>query len=465
MKAASLAVLVARDLRRARGALSAAGFGIIAGTAALFFFLSLGLGVRTVLLGSVFPLDKIELEPAAHADPGLLALVIGSAPMPGISRQVVDQVKAMPEVAHVYPKLRFAFPCTARGGAEIFGHDIGTSEMIGDGVDPGLVAADVKPPWAFEDPWEQGGPPCSSDAACTAPKYCELPAGEAKGRCVDPVPVLVSRYLVEIFNKGVAPAHGLPPVGESLLSRANGVTFNLYIGESLLGRAKQGASRLVKARIVGVSARAIDLGMTLPLGTVRRWNKEYAGEQASNAFSSLLVEARSPGDAGTVIAGASKVGLVPHDTRARDVSILVDGILALLTLVATVILVVSASNIAYTFRALLQERRCTIGLCRAVGATRLDIELWVLSLAAVVGAVGGAVGLAIGWAAALVADRLGAARLPDFPFKPESFFQYPWWLIAGCVAFGALFALIGAFGPARAASRVDPREALLQGGA
>jgi ABC-type antimicrobial peptide transport system permease subunit len=274
----------------------------------------------------------------------------------------------------------------------------------------------------------------------------------------------VSRYLVEIFNKSIAPAHGLPPVGDSLISRANGVTFNLYIGESLLGRAKQGASRLVKVRAVGVSTRAIDLGITLPLGTVRRWNKEYAGDQASNSFSSLLVEARSPGDAGTVIARASKVGLVPHDTRARDVSVLVDGILALLTLVATVILIVSASNIAYTFRALLQERRATIGLYRAVGATRLDIQLWVLSLAAVLGAACGAVGLGIGWGAALLADWLGASRLPDVPFKPDTFFLYPWWLVAGCVAFGALFALVGAYGPARAAAKVDPREALLQGG-
>ncbi|MBI5533178.1 MAG: ABC transporter permease [Deltaproteobacteria bacterium] len=464
MKAASLALLVARDLRRARGALAAAGFGIIAGTAALFFFLSLGLGVRSVLLGSVFPLDKIELEPAAKADPGLLALVLGSSPMPGIPGDVVDQVRAWPELVRVYPKLKFAFPSTARGGAEVFGQDIGTSEMLGDGVDPALVEADVKPPWRFEDTWESGGPSCRSDDACASPKYCERASTETEGKCVDPVPVLVSRYLVEIFNKGVAPAHGLPPVGESLISRANGVTFNLRLGESLLGRAKLGAPRTVRARVVGVSSRAIDLGMTLPLPTIRRWNKEYAGEQAANSFSSLLVEVKSPGDAGQVIARASKTGLVPHDTRARDVSVLIDGILALLTLVATVILLVSASNIAYTFRALLHERRATIGLYRAVGATRLDIEAWVLSLAAVVGAVCGSIGLAIGWMAAFVADHVASARLPDFPFKPESFFAYPWWLVCGAVVFGALFAIVGAIGPARAAAKVDPREALLQGG-
>lgn len=463
MRAGSLLLLVTREIARARGALASAGFGIIAGTAALFFFLSLGLGVRQVLLGSVFPIDKVELEPVAKPEPGLLSLVFGSAQMPGVSPEIARTVEAMPGVDHVYPKLRFAFPCTARGGAEIIGHEIGTSEMIGDGVDPALVASDVKPPWKFEDPWEQGGEPCTSDAACKTPRYCERPTGEATGKCVDPVPVLVSRYLVEIFNRGLAPAHGFPPVGESLISRAQGITFTMYLGDSLLGRSKQGAARLVRARIVGVSPRAIDLGMTLPLGTVRRWNREYAGEKAASSFSSLLVEVRSASDAGRMISNAAGLGLVPRDTRARDVSILIDGILALLTVVASVILIVSASNIAYTFRALLQDRRGIIGLYRAVGATRGDILAWVLSLAAVVGLACAAVGLGVGWGLALIADRVAATRIPDFPFKPESFFAYPLWLVAGTLVFGVLFAVLGAVGPARRAAKSDPRDALLQG--
>ncbi len=86
----------------------------------------------------------------------------------------------------------------------------------------------------------------------------------------------MSRYLVEIFDKSIAPAHGLPPIGESLVARAQGVTFTLRIGESLLGRAKAGAPRTVKVRVVGVSRRAIDLGITLPLEVVRRWNRELA---------------------------------------------------------------------------------------------------------------------------------------------------------------------------------------------
>jgi putative ABC transport system permease protein len=87
----------------------------------------------------------------------------------------------------------------------------------------------------------------------------------------------------------------------------------------------------------------------------------------------------------------------------------------------------------------------------------------VLTLAAVVGTVCALAGIGLGWVAAQIADHLAASRLPDFPFKPESFFVVPGWLLLGALAFGALFAVLGAIGPARAAARADPREALTQG--
>ena len=80
MRLGSLVTLVRRDLLRTRGALATSGFGIAAGTAALVFFLALGLGVRAVLLGQVFPIDQVELEPPKAEDPGLIGMLFGSTP-------------------------------------------------------------------------------------------------------------------------------------------------------------------------------------------------------------------------------------------------------------------------------------------------------------------------------------------------------------------------------------------------
>lgn len=456
----ALVTLVRRDLGRTRGALVTSGFGITAGTAALIFFLALGLGVRAVLLGDVFPIDQVELEPPKAADPGLLGLLLGgSAPVRGIPEPDIDKLRALPRVRAVYPKLRFAFPSSGRGGKEIFGHDVGTSELVGDGIDPALVQGE-KVAADFKDPIDKPGPACLDDAGCSASQYCERASGSAEGRCSDPVPALVSRYLVEIFDKSIAPAHGLPPIGDTLVARAEGVTFNLRLGESMLGKAKRGAPRTVKIRAVGVSRKAIDLGITLPLSVVRRWNRELAGDAAAERYSSVMVQVTSPDAAADVLAAGQAMNLVPRDTRARDVSVLISGVTGLLSLIAAVILLVSASNIAYTFRVLVAERRAEIALYRAVGATGADVRAWMMGLAAVVGVLGGFAGLLVARIAALIADVVAAKKLPDFPFKPSTFFAFPWWLWGVGLGFAALFAMVGAFGPARKAARVEPAAAL-----
>jgi ABC-type antimicrobial peptide transport system permease subunit len=163
---------------------------------------------------------------------------------------------------------------------------------------------------------------------------------------------------------------------------------------------------------------------------------------------------------GEVITLGQALGIAPKDTRARDVSVLLSGVMALLSLVAAIILFVSASNIAYTFRVLVSDRRREIALYRALGATAGDMIQWLLGLALTVGVAGGLVGVVVARLLALGADRLAATKLPDFPFKPASFFIFSPSLLAGALAFAALFALLGAFGPARRAGKVDPAAAL-----
>lgn len=463
MRFGSLWTLIRRDVKRTRGALVTSGFGIAAGTAALIFFLALGLGVRAVLLGQVFPIDQVELEPPKAADPGLLGFLVGGGAEPsGITPEEVTRLKGVRDVTGVFPKLRLAFPSSGRGGKEIFGYDVGTSELIGDGIEPELVRWELAAGSVFDDPLERAGPACKDDGGCPATQYCERPSGADEGRCSDPVPLLVSRYLIEIFDKSIAPAHRLPPVGETLISRASGVTFSMRLGESLLGKSKAGAPRSVKVRLAGISRRAIDLGVTLPLPVVRRWNREYAGERAATRFSSAIVQVASPGATSAVIDVGAEMKLQPKDTRARDVSVLITSVMALLSLVAAVILVVSASNIAYTFRVLVTERRSEIALYRAVGATAADMRAWMMGLAVVVGVTGGAVGLVVARVCAVVTDWVAASKLPDFPFKPATFFAFPLWLWAAGVAFAALFAMAGAWGPARRAARVEPAAALAQ---
>ncbi|MCA9699127.1 MAG: hypothetical protein KC431_16510, partial [Myxococcales bacterium] len=51
------------DLKRNRRHFLLASVGIVVGIAAFTFFLALGRGVSKVVLGQIFPLDKIEVVP------------------------------------------------------------------------------------------------------------------------------------------------------------------------------------------------------------------------------------------------------------------------------------------------------------------------------------------------------------------------------------------------------------------
>src|SRR5205814_7601690 len=111
-------------------------------------------------------IDQIELEPPKGKDPGLLGLLLGGGTPTGIPEADVGKLAAAPGITGVYPKLRFAFPSSGRGGKEIFGHDVGTSELIGDGIDPALVRGEATVERGFVDPMTRPGPACADDAGC-----------------------------------------------------------------------------------------------------------------------------------------------------------------------------------------------------------------------------------------------------------------------------------------------------------
>ena len=63
MRSVRLFTVVLGNLRRSRNHFLLASIGIVVGIATFAFFLALGLGVRQVVLGKIFPLDKIEVIP------------------------------------------------------------------------------------------------------------------------------------------------------------------------------------------------------------------------------------------------------------------------------------------------------------------------------------------------------------------------------------------------------------------
>jgi predicted lysophospholipase L1 biosynthesis ABC-type transport system permease subunit len=268
--------------------------------------------------------------------------------------------------------------------------------------------------------------------------------------------VLVSPYVVELYNGAFRRAYNLPKLNPDALV---GLTFEMTFGASTFRPVARPPIR-ERMRFVGVSDRAIPLGVTLPLGHVRHLNLVLDSPDAGERYHSAVIELRSKDAAPRVIDAVEAMGLEIRDRGARRAALVTAVIMVVLAMVGVVLIAVAASHIMHVFYLVVMVRRREIGLLRAVGARRSDIRRLLMSEAAVVGVAAGLVGVAAGIAAGAAADVLAASRLPDFPFKPESFFDFSPWLLASVVALAVVACVVGALPPALRAASGDPSEAL-----
>lgn len=447
--------LIGQNLRRNLQHNLLSAVGIIAGTAALAFFLGLDAGVRHVVLRQVFPVDRIEVVPPQ-------ATLFGeqTAITPDSIRRLrfpPADVGAKPRA--VYPRMKLVFPARGWGGAALLGRNRDFYFDIGgfcDGVDPTVVRDDERLARTFID-YGDRGPRCAAGGVCAAGSYCAWDVY----RCLRPVPALISPYLVEIYNGSIVPAHPrLPRMPSFAASIFAGQTFTVELGRSFLGSsAEHGKPVQRRFQLVGISQRAIQLGVTIPLGYVQRWNRLYAGKHAASSYSSAVVLADDH-DITAMAAYAKRLGFDVVANQGEKVGLFITLATALFALISVVIVLVSAVNIAHTQMMLISERRREIGVLRAIGARRDHVAGALIGEAMVVGVVGGSLGLGLAQAAAAACDWVSAHRLPPFPFKPSSYFDFgPGIWIAGVLVAVACCAL-GSAWPAHRASRLCPAEAL-----
>ncbi|MCA1826641.1 MAG: ABC transporter permease [Myxococcales bacterium] len=424
MRTGKLVRLARGNVVRELPALAVSAGGVALGIGCLVFFLALGAGLKRVV-NDVFPVSTREVEVVV---PSLaIGNILGEQKL---DETIVEKLRKIRGVSAAYPKMQLRIPAVTRYNGLFFGREIHMGlEIVGVGLMPELVGTDAHAP--FED------------------------AGEGK-----PVPVVVNRRLLELYNKVFAPQRGLPTLTDTML-----IGFQIpvelgrsYVAGKTLPNATEGSLLLV-----GFSDRATLAGVSLPLAAVRRINARFGAD--AETYSSVLLRAQSADDVSNIAAAVKRMGLEIDETersRALQIGAAVELVTLALSLLAALITGLAAINTMQAFYASVRERTREIGVLRAVGATRGDVAAIVLAEAAVTGLAGGVVGVVLARIAAVLLDRLARTGLPDFPFKPESFFHFRVTHIAVGVAVALAAALLGAFLPARAAARLDPAKALTE---
>jgi hypothetical protein len=261
---------------------------------------------------------------------------------------------------------------------------------------------------------------------------------------------------VELYNGAFRRSYGLPKINPDSLM---GLAFEMDFGASSFRPSALPPIR-ERMRLAGVSDKAIPLGVTLPIGEVRRLNISLDAPAAGERYHSAVIEVQSKRSAPGVVDAIEEMGLEVRDRGARRAAFATAVIMVVLALVGGVLIAVAAAHIMHVFYLVVMVRRREIGLLRAVGARRSDIRNLLVAEAAVVGMVAGIFGLAAAVAAGAAADAFAAFRVPNFPFKPESFFAFSPLLLIAALTLAVVACVVGALPPAFRAASGDPSEAL-----
>jgi ABC-type antimicrobial peptide transport system permease subunit len=411
---------LARDLP----ALAVSAGGVALGIGCLVFFLALGAGLQGVV-NDVFPVSTREVEVVVPQ------LAIGNLlGEQKIDDAAVDRLRKLRGVSAAYPKMSLRIPAVTRYNGLFFGRELHMGlEIVGVGLMPELVGQDARVP--FEDP--------------------------GAGRSI---PVVVNRRLLELYNKVFAPQRGLPRLSDSMLI---GFIIPVELGRSYVAGKTLPNAQPASLQLVGFSDRATLAGVSLPLAAVRRINQIFGADAES--YSSVLLRAQNADQVSEVAAAVKKMGFEIDDTernRALQIGEAVKLVTLALSLLAGLITCLAAVNTMQAFYASVRERRREIGVLRAVGATRGDVAAVVLAEAAATGLAGGVTGVVLARLVGLLLDGVAHTRLPDFPFKPHTFFHFDAAQVVLGIGVALLASLLGAFLPARAAARLDPAKALTE---
>ncbi|MBA2565708.1 MAG: ABC transporter permease [Gemmatimonadetes bacterium] len=426
MRPGKALAVATRSLARRRGRTAMLVSGVVVGVAFLVLLLGFVEGMRRNLvekLVGTLPVTHLEVSTRSY---GVGALQFDN-PFADLDSAAVARIAAMPGVDRVLPMAGLRVAAQLR--ASFFGRGFATDAAV-YGILPDQLGED-------------------------------LPAGGAFSRRLSgPVPAVVSRKLIDMYNTGFAESNGLPKLNERILVNQDAM---LTIGSSSLSPAAFGAPvDHVPLQIVGASDNVPLACISVPIEYVREWNGRLRDEQAAGAYLSAIVVAEDARAVESVARDLEAAGLQVDTGResAEKIGAIARYLSLAFGLVGVVILFVSGLGIANALALSVLERSREIGVFRAVGASRGNVRTVFLLEALLLGMGGSILGIGTALGLQEVADRLILRSLPDSPLIPATFFVTTWQIMGLALIIGVAVSVLAGVSPALRAARLQPADVL-----
>ncbi len=386
-------------------------FGIIVGVMIFIFFSALSQGMKEIVNNKIFDTSANFLT------------IKSQTPLNDAS---INEIKKWPEVKDVYPIQNMDVPFMVEG--KILGNYF-RMDAIAYGLSNKMIRKDLRNPEVFK--YDKNN------------KF---------------VPVVISQEVFEIYNGSYAISHGMPRLSPLLLSN---YPFKIVLGKSFVrGRVGNKPVKRLKARVVGVS-KQVPLGFSVPIGYLKEWRAEYNDKKSSELYDKLVIKARNK-DMLTELKSKvmkDKNYIAVTDNNER-INFFISIVMMLFLVISLIIIAISAINIMQTFYSSINTRIKEIAVMRALGATKSYIKNMILLESSIIGIFGGILGVTFALLLSYLIDWFSNNKLPDFPYKPDTYFSFPLWLILTAIPFAMFFCILGAYFPARKAANLDPSSSL-----
>lgn len=188
----------------------------------------------------------------------------------------------------------------------------------------------------------------------------------------------------------------------------------------------------------------------------------FQPSDGSTNYSMVSVKVKSPQDVAPVekvlqAKGYRTFALMDQLDQMRIGFLIMDMFLVAVGMIG---ITVASLGIVNTMVMSILERYREIGIMKAVGATDGDVQRIFLFESGLIGLLGGLFGLLLAAAVSLVINAVINAIMARQGAPHMAYFDFPWWLCLGAIAFSILISLLAGVYPTRRAARVDPVVAL-----
>jgi len=404
--------------------------GIALAIAAVTVLTALNSGMRKAIYDAVVgktPLTQIVVQSKSHEG---VFNIFSVGQNGGLTRLDFERVAKLEHVVKAMPEMAYINLSSLRLG--IFGQTLQTDTMI-FGV-PKEFIEEVDTDGTLTKKWDEP---------------------------VSPYPVVISQNILDLYNFTVAPTNRLPTFKSGDVI---GKELDILPGVSTFFPTSPVTVSPFKGKIEKFSSRVDLVGITMPIDIVRQLN-EYADPDYQDRYVKVHLEIDNATHLEEVMTKIQDLGLNATSPRTEVEAVESNfRIISMgLSIITLIILIISGLTIANTFFSSVNERQHEIGLLRALGATRGDIQKMFLAEASYMGIIGGFFGIVSGVIAAMIFDRFAINAIPELTLKPHSLLQLDPTTFFFTLLFAIALSVVFAFFPSTRAARMEPLDALNHG--